>query len=125
MMSRGPADEQQPLPREVSQRFLSLLSQSSRLGESLRKLHELRVLEQLIPSMTHARGLLQFNAYHRYTVDEHSIRVVEYLTALQNDRGTPGDVYRSIRNKSTLHLAALLHDLGKGYGGDHSEVGAA
>ena len=65
--------------------------------------------------MTHARGLLQFNAYHRYTVDEHSIRVVEHLTSLQNDSGVPGEVYRSIKNKATLHLAALLHDLGKGY----------
>ncbi|MBW8884192.1 MAG: HD domain-containing protein, partial [Planctomycetia bacterium] len=124
MMSRGPANEQQPLPREVSQRFLSLLSQSSRLAESLRKLHELRVLEQLIPDMTHARGLLQFNAYHRYTVDEHSIRVVNHLAQLQHDRSMAGDVYRSIKNKSTLHLAGLLHDLGKGYGEDHSQVGA-
>jgi len=125
MMSRGPADPDQPLPAEVSERFLSLLSQTPQLGELLRRLHELRALEQLIPGMTHARGLLQFNAYHRYTVDEHSIRVVEYLTSLQNDEDTPGEVYRSIRNKGTLHLAALLHDLGKGYAQDHSEVGAA
>jgi [protein-PII] uridylyltransferase len=124
MMNRGPADPDQPLPADVSQRFLSLLTQPPRLGESLRRLHELRVLEQLISGMTHARGLLQFNAYHRYTVDEHSIRVVEYLTALAHDNTVAGDVYRSIKNKSTLHLAALLHDLGKGYGEDHSEVGA-
>jgi [protein-PII] uridylyltransferase len=103
---------------------MSLLSQPTRLGELLRKLHELRVLEQLVPGMNHARGLLQFNAYHRYTVDEHSIRVVEYLASLQNDRGVPGEVYRSITNKSTLHLAAILHDLGKGNAEDHSEVGA-
>jgi [protein-PII] uridylyltransferase len=41
-----------------------------------------------------------------------------------HDAGTPGQVYRSIANKATLHLAALLHDLGKGYVEDHSEVGA-
>lgn len=124
MLSRGPADPSEPLPPRASERFLSLLARSPRLGESLRRLNDLRVLEQLIPGMTHARGLLQFNAYHRYTVDEHSIRVVEHLTSLQNDNGVPGEVYRSIRNKSTLHLAALLHDLGKGYVEDHSEVGA-
>jgi [protein-PII] uridylyltransferase len=124
MMDRGPADANLPLPPKVSERFMSLLSQPPRLGELLRKLHDLRVLEQLVPGITHARGLLQFNAYHRYTVDEHSIRVVEYLTSLQYDEGVPGEVYRSIKNKATLHLAAILHDLGKGYGEDHSEVGA-
>lgn len=124
MLSRGPADPDQPLPPAVSERFLSLLSKPARLGELLRGLHDLRVLEQLIPGMTHARGLLQFNAYHRYTVDEHSIRVVEHLTSLQADRGAAGEVYRSIKSKAILHLAALLHDLGKGYAEDHSEVGA-
>jgi [protein-PII] uridylyltransferase len=124
MLSRGPANPNQPLPRDVAERFLSLLSQPAQLGELLRKLHELRALEQLIPGMTHARGLLQFNAYHRYTVDEHSIRVVEYLTSLLTVPGVPGEVYRSIKNKAGLHLAALLHDLGKGYVQDHSEVGS-
>ena len=124
MLARGEPDPNQPLPAAVTERFLSILAESSGLGESLRRLHELRVLEQFIPGMSHARGLLQFNAYHRYTVDEHSIRVVEHLTDLANDRGTPREVYRSIKDKATLHLAALLHDLGKGYVEDHSEVGA-
>jgi [protein-PII] uridylyltransferase len=123
MKERGPADSHEPLPPAVRERFLSLLSQPPRLAEMLRKLHELRVLEQILPAMTHARGLLQFNAYHRYTVDEHSLRVVEQLTALQQDQGVPGEVYRSLKNKRTLHLAALIHDLGKGYVEDHSEVG--
>lgn len=123
MTARGPADLTQPLSPAVTERFVQLLSRSSRLAELLRRLHELRVLEQIIPGMTHARGLLQFNAYHRYTVDEHSLRVVEELTNLMHDTGTPGEVYRSIKNKSTLHLAALMHDLGKGYAEDHSDVG--
>jgi [protein-PII] uridylyltransferase len=123
MIRRGPADPEEPLPRAVTARFWSLLSQPPRLAEMLRKLHDLRVLEQIVPGITHARGLLQFNAYHRYTVDEHSLRVVEQLTHLQHDSGAAGEVYRSIKNKATVHLAALVHDLGKGYGEDHSEVG--
>jgi [protein-PII] uridylyltransferase len=123
MKERGPAADRQPLSPKVRERFLALLAQPQRLAEMLRKLHELRVLEQLVPAMTHARGLLQFNAYHRYTVDEHSLRVVEQLTALQHDPGTPGEVYRSLKNKRTVHLAALVHDLGKGYAEDHSDVG--
>ncbi|MDX1946647.1 MAG: [protein-PII] uridylyltransferase [Pirellulaceae bacterium] len=123
MYDRGPADPDQPLPPQVAERFLSLLSSPARLAELLRKLHELRVLEQLVPGMSHARGLLQFNAYHSYTVDEHSLRVVEELTRLLHAPGTAGEVYRGIKNKRTVHLAALIHDLGKGYPEDHSEVG--
>ena len=123
MSDRPQPDPTEPLPKEVAERFLSLMSQPMRLGELLRQLHELRVLEQLVPGMSHARGLLQFNAYHRYTVDEHSIRAVECVTGLQNASGLPGELYRRLKQKRTLHLAVLIHDLGKGYVEDHSEVG--
>jgi [protein-PII] uridylyltransferase len=108
----------------VTERFLSLLSQPGRLGDLLRRLHEVRVLEQIIPGMSHARCLLQFNEFHKYTVDEHSIRAVEEAARLLDDKGPVGEAYRGIRNKRTLHLALLIHDLGKGYTEDHSEVGA-
>ena len=62
---------------EAIDRFLQLISEPGRLGEILRRVHELRVLEQIIPSMRHARCLLQFNEYHKYTVDAHCIRSVE------------------------------------------------
>lgn len=123
MMQRAPASVDDPLSPDVAKRFLSLLNQPARLGESLRLLHELRVLEQIIPGMTHARGLLQFNAYHRYTVDEHSLRAVEEVTRFAQHRGKPGEIYRGLKQKCLLHLALLLHDLGKGYTEDHSEVG--
>ncbi len=112
------------LTPEVTDRFLSLLSQPAKLGPLLRGLHELRVLEQIIPGMSHTRCLLQFNEFHKYTVDEHSIRAVEEATKFQDDEGPLGDAYRGLKNKRTLHLALLLHDLGKGYAEDHSEVGA-
>lgn len=124
-MSGQPADDtSEPVSEELAQRFLSLLATPSRLHDSLRRLHELRVLERIIPPLTHARGLLQFNAYHRYTVDEHSLRAVEAVTRLQQDPGVPGQVYRGLRDKRILHLAVLIHDLGKGYVEDHSELGA-
>jgi [protein-PII] uridylyltransferase len=116
--------QDEPVPEELARRFLSLLATPSRLSDSLRRLHELRVLERIVPAMSHARGLLQFNAYHRYTVDEHSLRAVEAVTKLQQHPGVPGQVYRSLRDKRILHLAVLIHDLGKGYPEDHSELGA-
>jgi [protein-PII] uridylyltransferase len=112
------------LAPETVQRFLSLLAQPPRLGDLLRRLHQLRVLEKLVPPLCHARSLLQFNEYHKYTVDEHCIRAVERATDFQSDAGPVGEAYRQIREKRTLHLALLLHDLGKGFPDDHSDVGA-
>ncbi len=104
-------------------RFLELMALPGNLGDQLRGLHELRVLEKIIPAMAHARCLLQFNAYHKYTVDEHSIRAVQAVTEFTHDTGPLGEVYRGLKDKRTLHLALLLHDLGKGFVEDHSEVG--
>lgn len=105
------------------QRFWELLSNSSGLGEQLRRLHELRVLEQIIPAVAHSRCLLQFNQYHKYTVDAHCIRAVECVTHLENDTSLLGMMYTNLKNKAILHLALLVHDLGKGFAEDHSEVG--
>ncbi len=104
--------------------FLSLLSRPGRLASLLRRLHELRVIEQLIPEFKRTRGLLQFNAYHKYTVDAHSIRAVEAATDLQTDTSGMGRRYRRLDDKGLLHLALLIHDIGKGYEEEHCIVGA-
>ncbi len=115
------------LPDEITpnvcERFMSLLAQPTRLGEMLRKLLELGVLEKIVPAFGHARGLLQFNQYHQYTVDEHCILAVQRATELAANAGPIGQVYSRLKRKHLLHLALLLHDLGKGYPEDHSEVG--
>ncbi|MEE9603201.1 MAG: HD domain-containing protein, partial [Thermoguttaceae bacterium] len=108
---------------EVATRFLSLLTQTARVGELLRELHELGVLEKVIPAFARARCLLQFNVYHKYTVDEHCIRAVQRATEFISDEGPLGNAYRQIKQRGMLHLALLLHDLGKGSEEDHIEVG--
>jgi [protein-PII] uridylyltransferase len=108
---------------EAIDRFLQLIAEPGRLGEVLRRLHELRVLEQIIPAMRHARCLLQFNEYHKYTVDAHCIRSVECAGEFAKSDDVLSRVYRGLKNKKILHLALLLHDLGKGFPEDHSEVG--
>ena len=110
--------------RDAIDEFLNLLGSSGRLAPLLRRLHELRVLEQLIPEFKRMRGLLQFNAYHQYTVDAHSIRAVEAATDLIQSTGGMGRRYRRIADKRLLHLALLIHDIGKGYEEDHCLVGA-
>jgi [protein-PII] uridylyltransferase len=112
-----------PITPEARSRFLSLLKHPARLGELLRALHEVGLLELFVPALRHARGLLQFNQYHKYTVDEHCLRAVEYAAALVSDKGPLGHAYQLVQQKALLHLALLIHDLGKGYADDHCEVG--
>lgn len=109
---------------EVAERFIALLAEPRRLASLLRRLHEMGVLEQIIPEFKHATALLQFNEYHKYTVDEHTMRAVEFATQCGETQTPLGSIYRSIKQKAILHLAILLHDIGKGYNEDHSEVGA-
>ena len=109
--------------QDCARRFMALLSNTKGLGNALRRLHEMTVLKNIIPEFAHARGLLQFNEYHKYTVDEHSLRALEHVISFEQDRTIIGETYRSVRDKKLLHLALLLHDLGKGFPEDHSEVG--
>jgi len=109
--------------RESGELFRDLLARTGNLGRVLRIMYETGLLEILVPDMSHARSLLQFNQYHSYTVDEHTLRAVEAAEAFEHDSGPLGTAYRAIRHKELLHLALLLHDLGKGLEGDHSEIG--
>ena len=108
---------------EVRIRFVTLLGRTSRLAEVLRELHSVGLLERLVPAMEHARGLLQFNQYHKYTVDEHCLLSVEKATELLHAEDELGETYRDLKRKHLLHLALLLHDLGKGFEDDHVQVG--
>jgi len=108
---------------EIRRRFFQLLQSPHQTADLVRCLHQVRFLEQFLPDMEHARGLLQFNQYHKYTVDEHCLNALEAATSLVHQPGLLGETYRKIVNKKTLHLAILLHDLGKGLTIDHSEAG--
>ncbi|HEV8004275.1 MAG TPA: [protein-PII] uridylyltransferase [Planctomycetaceae bacterium] len=110
---------------ESAKLFRDILGCHGNLGVILRSMFRTGVLEILVPPMAHARCLLQFNQYHSYTVDEHTLRTIEQLERFDRDPGALGAAYRGIRDKSLLHLALLLHDLGKGYEEDHSIVGRA
>jgi len=107
----------------ASSRFLSILGQTGHVGPTLRQMFHTGVLDQLVPAVSHARCLMQFNQYHSFTVDEHTFRAVEAAEALVDEQGPVGAAYRAIGRKDLLHLALLLHDLGKGFDEDHSEVG--
>ncbi|MFK7776490.1 MAG: [protein-PII] uridylyltransferase, partial [Gimesia sp.] len=116
------------LPTNVSNKsidiFRTILDRSNNLGITLRTMSETGILNLLIPYMKHAHCLLQFNQYHSYTVDEHTFRAIEAAEDFPINNSKLGSSYESIEKKDILNLAILLHDIGKGYGEDHSKVGA-
>ena len=109
---------------ETTRRFRWILRAGDGLPSTLRAMHETGVLEWLIPEFAEIRCLMQFNQYHSFTVDEHTLKAIVEIVALTTDNSPVGSAYRSVRHKATLHLALLMHDVGKGREGDHSRIGA-
>jgi [protein-PII] uridylyltransferase len=107
---------------DVGDWFVKILA-GPRTARTLEAMHRAHLLERIIPAFGTVRGLMQFNQYHKYTVDEHSLLAVARAEAFEQDQGVIGQVYREIPRKDLLHLAVLLHDLGKGREEDHSEAG--
>ncbi len=82
-----------------------------------------------VPDFGRVVALMQFNMYHHYTVDEHLIRAVGNVAAIErgehkHDHPLSTDIIKRIKSRETLYCAMLLHDIAKGLPGDHSEVGA-
>ena len=117
----GLADEGFRTP-DVSRIFMSILAGPG-TAAILEAMHRAHLLEKLIPVCSSVRGLMQFNQYHKYTVDEHSLLAVAKVESFAQDQGMLGEVYREVKRKDLLHLAVFLHDMGKGQEEDHSEVG--
>jgi [protein-PII] uridylyltransferase len=108
---------------EAGAQFLAILSGPARVADTLSLMHRIHVLERLIPAFGPVRGLMQFNAYHKYTVDHHSLLAVAEAERIGAGQELFGQVYQEIKRKDILHLTLLLHDLGKGQAEDHSIVG--
>jgi [protein-PII] uridylyltransferase len=103
--------------------FIALLAAGRGAIPVFEALDHVHVLVRLLPEWEHVRARPQRNAYHRFTVDRHSLEAVAECAAILESDGFDGDVARRAR-RDLLLLAALLHDIGKGRPGDHSEVGA-
>ncbi len=111
--------------RQVTNRFRDVLRFTDGLPDTLRAMYETGILEWLIPPFAGVRNLLQFNQYHSFTVDEHTLKAMDEIASFATDESPVGSAYQGVRHRATLHLALLMHDVGKGRGGDHSIVGEA
>jgi [protein-PII] uridylyltransferase len=107
--------------------FLAILRAPRGVAETLRQMHQLGVLTAYIPEFARIACLVQFDAYHRYTVDEHTFVLMDCLEALGNTEDPRLQEFRRIagdlRKPEILKLAILLHDIGKGEGHGHAERG--
>ncbi len=109
--------------------FLEILNAERRVTRSLLAMNELGVLGRFLPEWEHIVCRWQHVMYHAYTVDVHSIFLVEELRRLwrgkyQEDLPKLTQLAREVEDRPVLFLGSLLHDIGKGFGGDHSERGA-
>ncbi len=122
-------DEEYRNDPEVLACFLELLRQPQGVYSQLQRMNRYGVLARLIPDFADIVGRMQFDLFHVYTVDQHILFVVRNLRRLAY--GKFEDIYpraprvfQGVRKPELLYLAALYHDIAKGRGGDHSELGA-
>ena len=95
----------------------------------LRWMNEAGVFGRFIPDFGRVVAQMQFDMYHHYTVDEHSIRALGLLAQiergeLKQDHPLSTAIFKQIASRRVLYVAVLLHDIAKGRGGDHSVIGA-
>ena len=113
---------------EANRLFLEILSSRRDPERALRLMNESGVFGRFVPDFGRVVALMQFNMYHHFTVDEHLIRAVGNVAAiergqLKNDHPTSTEIIKRIQSREVLYCAILLHDIAKGLPGDHSEVG--
>jgi len=87
-------------------------------------LYNAHLLEQLIKPFAHIKHQAQFDGYHQYPVDKHSLLGLHFLENIEEPfiQALHDDLYKE--EKALIKLVVLLHDIGKGRRGDHSEIGA-
>ena len=109
--------------------FLEILRAPAGVTNELRRMNTYGVLGRYIPAFGRIVGRMQYDLFHAYTVDAHTLFVVSNLRRLalpRFDHELPNlsQIMQSLPRPEVAYLAALFHDIAKGRGGDHSELGA-
>lgn len=114
-----------PKCREI---FKSIMENPQIACIALPLMHEHRILSAYMPSWEQIEGLSQFDMFHTFTVDEHTVRVIKNIDFLSHSTNNSHTlfkhVYNQINSPEVLIVAALMHDIAKGRGGHHAHLGA-
>ncbi len=114
---------------EAAQLFLGLLLKHGNPERGLRRMNELGALSAFIPEFEPIVAMMQFNMYHSFTVDEHTIQTISILAQiergeLEEDLPVASSILKDGVDRKVLYVALLCHDIGKGRPEDHSILGA-
>ena len=109
--------------------FLDVLTSPRDPETVLRWMNEASVFGRFVPDFGRVVAQMQFDMYHHYTVDEHSIRAIGLLARiekgeLKDDHPLASVILGQLVSRRVVYVAVLLHDIAKGRGGDHSVLGA-
>jgi len=109
--------------------FMELLTSRNDPETVLRWLNEADVFGRFIPDFGRVNAQMQFDMYHHFTVDEHTIRAIGLLARIEKgemkqDHPLAHEIVHQVRSRRALYVAVLMHDIAKGRGGDHSVLGA-
>ncbi len=115
--------------RQANALFMDLLTSIDKPEMSLKRLNEAGVLGRFLPDFGRVVAQMQFDMYHHFTVDEHTIHAIGLLAAIERgeldkDHPVASSVIKKVLSRRVLYVAVLLHDIAKGRGGDHSILGA-
>ena len=115
-------------PEPVRMAFMDLICQPQGAA-SLQRLARLGILARYLPEFGQVTGRMQYDLFHVYTVDQHTLNVLEFIRRFEQGRvegfSLPHEVFPRLRKPHLIWLAGLFHDIAKGRGGDHAELGAA
>jgi len=109
--------------------FMTIMRHPRGLGLAFNLMHRHGIIGSYLPSWRNIVGQMQFDLFHAYSVDEHSYRVVKNLyqfSQKEHNHKFPlcSKIMQKIRKPEVLYLAGIFHDIAKGRGGNHAELGA-
>nr|WP_175401981.1 bifunctional uridylyltransferase/uridylyl-removing protein GlnD [Veronia pacifica] len=113
----------------AKEKFVSLTRHPNALYKAFTLMHRHGVMAAYFPQWSRIVGQMQFDLFHTYTVDEHTLRLLRQIESFSYEENKDKhpiccDVFPRIKKHELLILAAIFHDIGKGRGGDHSKIGA-